>query len=139
GLVAGTGPEGRIYRVSAKGDTSRLCVTGERYVWGLIPDGPGVWLAATGTHGLLLRVRAGKVDRVFDSDESNLVSVVSDGSGGVYAGGDSRGRVIHVPARGSPRTVYDASEDEIRALALGADGALYAAALSASVGTPVTD
>jgi hypothetical protein len=139
GLVAGTGPEGRIYRVSAKGDTSRLCVTGERYVWGLIPEGPGTWIAATGTHGLLLRVRAGKVDRVFDSDESNLVSVVSDGKGGVYAGGDSRGRVIHVPARGSPRTVYDASEDEIRALAMGADGALYAAALSASVVAPVTD
>src|SRR5439155_17446910 len=33
---------------------------------------------------------------------------------------------------GVVRTVFDASEDEVRALALGADGALYAAALSTS-------
>ena len=57
GLVAGTGPEGLVYRVSAKGDTSRLCRTGERYVWGLVPAGVGTWYAATGTHGLLMRVR----------------------------------------------------------------------------------
>ena len=38
-------------------------------------------------------------------------------------GGDSRGRVIHARADGTSRTLYDAPEDEIRALAVGADGA----------------
>ena len=52
--------------------------------------------------------------------------------GGVYVGGDSKGRVIHVSASGTSRTLFDAPEEEVRALALGADGALYAAALSAS-------
>ena len=67
-----------------------------------------------------------------DSDESNLVSLISDGAGGVYTGGDSKGRIINVRADGAVRTVFDAPEDEVRALAIGADGALYAAALSAS-------
>ncbi len=133
GLVAGAGPEGVVYRVSAHGDTSRLCNTGERYVWGLVPAGAGDWFAATGTHGLLLRVRQGRSERVFDSNESNLVSLVSDGAGGVYAGGDSRGHIIHVTSQGTPRSVYDAAEDEIRALARGPDGALYAAALTGNV------
>src|SRR5262249_46936883 len=105
--------------------------TGERYVWALAHGAKG-WYAATGTKGRLLLIEGGRVRTVFDSDESNLVSLVADGRGGVYAGGDSQGHVIHARADGSVRTVFDASESEVRALAVGADGALYAAALSAA-------
>ena len=154
GLIAGTGPEGLIYRIGARGDTALIARTGERYVWGLARagsassgssagSGPGTsWYAATGTRGRLLRIEAGRggaratVRIVVDTDESNLVSIAADGRGGVYAGGDSRGRVIHARADGTVRTLYDAAEDEIRALTLGPDGALYAAALT---GSAVTD
>jgi hypothetical protein len=132
GLLAGTGPKGIVYRISARGDTTRFAATGERYVWGLAPAGGGAWYAATGTQGKLLKLDKGRASVVLDSDESNLVSLVSDGHGGAYAGGDSRGRVFHASAAGHTTTVFDASEDEIRALAVGADGALYAAGLSAS-------
>jgi hypothetical protein len=132
GLVAGTGPDGLIYRISAAGDTSLLAATGERYVWGLVPAGKGAWFAATGTRGRLLRVEKDKIRIALDSDESNLVSIASDGRGGVFAGGDSHGRILWARADGSVTTAFDAAEDEVRALALGADGALYAAALSAS-------
>jgi len=67
----------------------------------------------------------------FDSDESHLVSLAADGRGGAFAGGDSRGRIYRVDASGRARTLFDAPEDEIRALTVGGDGALYAAALSA--------
>src|SRR6185503_19555714 len=106
--------------------------TGERYVWGLTPAGRGAWYAATGTRGRLLRVEGGRSRVLLDSDESNLVALIGDGHGGAFAGGDSKGRVFHVRAGGSTRVTFDAAEDEIRALALGADGALYAAALSSS-------
>ena len=132
GLVAGTGPGGLIYHVSARGDTARIAKSGERYVWGLAPAGKGAWYAATGTHGKLLRVEGGRVRVVIDSDESNLVSLVSDGHGGVFAGGDSHGRILWARADGTVTTVFDASEDEVRALALAPDGTLYAAGLSAS-------
>jgi len=133
GVVAGTAPGGVVYRVGARGDTATLVRTGERYVWGIAPGARGVWYAATGTRGRLIRIEGGKGRIVLDTDESNLVSIVPDGKGGVYCGGDSRGRVIHVAGDGVARTVFDASEDEIRALAIGADGALYAAATSVSV------
>ncbi|MEK7824250.1 MAG: hypothetical protein AAB290_04320 [Candidatus Eisenbacteria bacterium] len=131
-LLAGTGPEGLIYRVGARGDTSLVARTGERYVWGLAAAPGGGWYAATGTRGRLLRVRGGEVRVVLDTEESNLVSLVADGRGAVYAGGDSKGRVYRVVNDRELRTVFDASEDEVRALALGPDGTLYAAALSAS-------
>jgi len=35
GVVAGTGPDGLIYRIGARGDTSLIARTGERYVWGV--------------------------------------------------------------------------------------------------------
>jgi hypothetical protein len=146
GLVAGTGPEGLIYRIGARGDTTLVARTGERYVWGLARAGPAAsasspasaWFAATGTRGRLLRVEAGRGGAkattriVVDTDESNLISILADGHGGVYAGGDSRGRVIQARADGTLRTLYDAAEDEIRSLALGPDGALYAAAITGS-------
>jgi hypothetical protein len=130
GVVAGTGPEGLVYRVSDRGDTTLLARTGERYVWGLVRAGGSAWYAATGSKGRLMRLEDGKARIVADTDESNLVSLLADGQGGAFAGGDSKGRVYHAFADGSLRTVFDASEDEIRALAFGPDGALYAAALS---------
>ncbi|MBI5711017.1 MAG: hypothetical protein HZC42_12065 [Candidatus Eisenbacteria bacterium] len=132
GLLAGTGPDGAIYRISPRGDTALFARTGERYVWALASAGGGAWYAATGTRGRLYRVTRGAARLLIDTDESNLVSLVPDGRGGAYFGGDSRGRVMHARADGSVRTLYDAAEDEVRALAVGADGALYAAALSAS-------
>jgi hypothetical protein len=132
GLMAGTGPDGAVYRIGPRGDTTLVVRTGERYVWGLAPGPGGAWYAATGTRGRLLRIENGKARVVVDTDESNLVSILPDGRGGVFAGGDSKGRVIHARADGTVGTVFDATEDEVRALALGPDGALYAACLSAS-------
>ena len=141
GAVAGVGPRGVVYRIAANGDTARLATTGERHVWGLVPAGHGAWYAATGTRGRLVKLAGGKAEVVLDTEESNLVSLVSDGKGGVYAGGDSRGRVYHVSASGVARTLFDAAEDEVRALAVGADGVVWAAALSVSAATeePASD
>lgn len=131
-VVAGTGPRGTIYRIGSKGDTTRLAATNERYVWALAAAGKGAWYAASGTRGRLLRVTATRCEIVLDTEESNLVSLASDGHGGVYAGGDSRGRVYHLNAAGVARTLFDAAEDEIRALATDPSGQVWAAALSAS-------
>jgi hypothetical protein len=49
---------------------------------------------------------------------------------GVYAGGDSHGKIVHLTQAGKATTVFDAGEDEIRALAV-VDRVLYAAGLSA--------
>lgn len=135
GLLAGTAPQGVIYRIGSRGDTTVTARTGERYVWGLAPAGKGAWYAATGTLGKLMRIEGGKATVVLDTDESNLVCVISDGRGGAFAGGDSKGRVVHITAGGRASTVFDASEDEVRALAVASDGALYAAA----VGSPAVN
>lgn len=132
GVLAGTGPSGLVYRIGARGDTTLVARTGERYVWGLAPARAGGWWVATGTRGRLGRLVGGKFEIVFDSDESNLTALVADGEGGAIAGGDSKGRVYAVSADGRARTWYDANEDEIRALARDPNGVVWAAALSGS-------
>jgi len=132
GAVAGTGPRGLVYRIAANGDTTRLAATGERYVWGLVSAGRGAWYAATGTRGRLMRVADGKATVLLDTEESNLVSLAADGKDGVVAGGDSRGRVYRVTSEGAASTLFDAGEDEIRALAVSPDGIVWAAGLSVS-------
>ena len=135
GAIVGTGPRGLVYRLSAKGDTTRLAETGERYIWGLAPAGKGAWYAATGTRGRLLRIADGQARTLLDIDEDNLVSLVADGQGGVYAGGDSHGRIVHVDANGVASTLYDAPESEIRSLARSSDGTVFAAALTNGAAT----
>ena len=134
-LVAGTAPRGLVYRIGAKGDTTLVARTGERYVWAIVLAGRQSYWVATGTRGQLMKIENGKARTVFDSDESNLVCMVSDGAGGVFAGGDSKGRVYHVDAAGIARTDFDAGEDEIRALARTRDGALWATGLAVSAVT----
>jgi hypothetical protein len=136
-LLAGTGPTGLVYRIGAKGDTTRIARTGERYVWALAAGREGAIWAATGTLGRLLRLEGGRTRTVFDSEDSNLLCLAGDGAGGVYVGGDSKGRVYHVTAAGVASTEYDAGEDEIRALARAADGSVWAAAMTG--GTATTD
>src|SRR5215471_3970564 len=105
-LIAGTGPGGIVYRIGAKGDTSLLVRTGERYVWGLAPAGKAEWWAATGTKGRILKLSRGKSTLALDTEESNLVCMVGDGRGGCYAGGDSKGTIVHVSADGRASTTY---------------------------------
>lgn len=139
GVIAGTGPDGLVYRVGAKGDTTRVAATGEKYVWGLAPAGKGAWFAATGTKGRLLRIEGGRARTVLDTEESNLISIAADGAGGVYAGGDSKGRIVRLRADGRASTVFDAAEDEVRALAVDPHGVLWAAALSSTAVSVSTD
>lgn len=138
GVIAGTGPRGRVLRVAANGDTTLLADTGERYVWGIAPAPDGWWFA-TGTRGRVLRWRAGRTSIALDTEEGNLVSMTGDGRGGVYVGGDARGRVYHVPADGAARTLFDAPEDEVRAVARSTDGHVWALALAAAATTDDED
>ncbi len=135
GLLAGTGPNGIVWRVGARGDTAVVVRTGERYVWALASAGHGAFWAATGTRGRLLRIEGGKARVVFDAEDGNLLCLAADGAGGVYSGGDSKGRVYHATAAGVTTTEFDAPEDEVRALVRTADGAVWMAALAAGATT----
>ena len=131
-LYAGSSPDGIVYRIVQGKEPETFCRTGDEHVWALVEDGKGGLYAATGgRHGRILRVSAaGKVDEVYQSEDHNVVSLIRDADGRVYAGTDQNGLVYRVNAEGGVEVLYDAAEDEIHALAVGPDGILFAGAMS---------
>ncbi len=131
-LYAGSSPDGIVYRVVPGKDPETFCRTGDEHVWALELDGQGGLYAATGgRHGRILRISAaGRVDEVYKSEDHNVVSMIRDADGQVYAGTDQSGLVYRVNATGRVEVLYDAAEAEIHALAMGPRGVLFAGAMS---------
>jgi hypothetical protein len=132
--VAGTFPEGKLYKVNAGAGAKEAPATplvelpGAEDVWGLAYDAKAkVLYAATGPEGKLFRVDAnGKADVYFDSDEPHLVSVAVGEDGAVYVGSNGKGLLYKLTGPGKATVLHDFDGDDVKAIALGKDGAVYA-------------
>jgi hypothetical protein len=129
-LVGTAGARGQIYRVEKPGaaPVSIFSADGVQYIWALAQTPDGNLYAATGPNGQLFEIKPDGSSRVlFDSDENNLLSLVSDGKDLLYAGTDPNGHVYRVNRKsGEMFVVYDAPETEVTALAIDAKGNLFA-------------
>ena len=135
-LLAGTGGEkGRILRFEKAGEAPKVLFSadGVQYIWSIRQMGDGSIIVATGPTGRLFELSTeGKSRLLFDSDERNLMSMVSDGGDLVFVGTDPNGLVYRINRKtGEAFVLYDAPESEISALALDAKGILYAATAQA--------
>lgn len=131
-VLMGTGGErGRILRLEA-GAKEPIEIFGSdkaRYIWAMVRGADGTIYAATGPNGQLFAITAdGKNSVLFKSNESNLLSMISDGKDTLYVGTDPNGLVYRINRKsGESFVLLDAAETEISALALDAKGNLYAA------------
>jgi hypothetical protein len=132
-VYAGSVPDGIVYRVTPEGVPETFVHTGETYIWDLEFDEDGNLYIATGTAGVVLKVNSeGEVlDKVLDSRDRHVMSLVPDGYGGFYAGTDGNGLVYHINSDDRARLLFSAEESEIHTMTLGSDGRLYVGAVSA--------
>jgi hypothetical protein len=131
-LLIGTGGEaGKVLRIDKAGDKPHeiFSADGVQYIWGLATTPDGNIYAATGPTGKLFAIKPDGTSKVLlETDENNLLSLISDGKDLLYAGTDPHGLVYRVNrTTGESFVVYNAAESEITALALDAKGNLYAA------------
>ena len=114
-----------------------------RYLWDMVVDGDDIYVA-TGTDGHLLRVETAgaqpKVTVLLDAEQDNLLCLGRDGAGRLYAGSDSDGLVYRVSIdemnEASTFVLYDATEPEIGALLVEADGTVFAGTADAKQAKP---
>lgn len=130
-LVIGTGGErGRVLRVEKAGEkpTELFASDVVQYVWKIRQTADGNIYAATGPEGQLIEITPdGKSSVLFDSDESNLLSLISDGGDRLYVGTDPNGLVYRINRKTKDVfVVFDAPESEVGALVLDARGNLFA-------------
>lgn len=103
------------------------------YVWDMTFDAVGRLYIATGGPAAVYRVDftkpGGAPELFFKSDEQHIRCLAWDAKGNLIAGTDGTGLVYRISPEGKGYVVYEATRREIPALAVGADGTIYAASV----------
>ncbi len=152
-LYAATLPSGKVYRLkadaSAKQDESSATVVFDaakldaksaektdaksHYIWDLTFDSAGRLYIAVGGPGAVYRVDpAKKVQQpevFFKSDEQHIRTLAWDAKGNLIAGSDGSGLVYRIDPQGKGYVLFEAPRREITAVAVGANGTIYAASV----------
>ncbi len=157
-LYAATLPSGKVYKlnpaVDAKQDEANATVVfdlakvdGEsetkanadktnaksHYIWDLTFDSAGRLYIATGDPGAVYRVDPAKPgaepELFFKSDEAHIRALAWDAKGNLIAGSDGSGLVYRIDSRGKGYVLFEAPRREITAVAVGANGTIYAASV----------
>lgn len=139
-LLIGTGGEkGKVLRIARPGEKEAkpqevFAEKDVQYAWAIQQTPDGNLYVATGPSGKIFEVKPdGSKSVLLDSDENNILSLVSDGKDLLYAGSDPNGLVYRINRKTREVFVlYDAPETEVSALALDAKGNLYAGTAEAS-------
>jgi hypothetical protein len=102
-----------------------------RYIWDMTFDQAGRLYVATGGPGAVYRVDVSKAkpaaEAFFKSDEQHIRSLAWDKSGNLIAGTDGSGLVYRISPEGKGYVLFSAPRREVTAVAVGADGTIYAA------------
>ena len=102
-----------------------------RYIWDMTFDSAGRLYVATGGPGAVYRLNVKeaqpKVELFFKSDEQHIRALTWDKAGNLLAGSDGSGLVYRIDPNGKGYVLFSAPRREITALAVGADGTVYAA------------
>ena len=108
-----------------------------RYIWDLTFDKAGRLYIATGGPAAIYRVdvagsqgkpaAAAAIQPFFRCDEQHIRSLAWDKSGNLIAGTDGSGLVYRITPEGKGYVLFSAPRREVTAVAVGADGTVYAA------------
>jgi hypothetical protein len=133
-LYAGTAPKGIVYKISPNGKAKKFFETNESYVFTLVFDDKGFLYIGTGDKGNVCRIdQQGNGKIIFDSPEPHITALVfsSKPKPTLLAGSSGQGLIYQIanPATNPAiTTIYDAAEDEIRALLTDGKGNIYCGA-----------
>jgi sugar lactone lactonase YvrE len=103
------------------------------YIWDLTFDPDGRLYIATGGPGIIYRVDLAKKDQqpeaFFRSDEAHIRCLAWDAKGNLIAGSDGSGLVYRINPDGNGYVLFEAPRREITAVAVAANGTIYAASV----------
>ncbi len=126
-LILGTGNNGRIFRVSANGESREWARLQEAGVFALAVDTQNRVYAATSPDGRIHRLdNAGQPEPFFDPKEKYIWSLAIDGQNNLYVGTGPQGKIYKVDSQGQGRVFYDSEESHIMVLKWDLDGNLLA-------------
>ena len=131
-LLAGTSPDGKVYRIARDGTAKVFFDPEETYVWALAVDRRQQVYVATGGKGRVYRLSesGGTPTKIFESAAANVTALSVDAAGDVLVGTDSPGRLYRVPAGGKPFALLDGPYTQVQAIRPGPNGTTWILAVS---------
>lgn len=130
-VYAASSPDGRVYVIDGTQPARAFFDPQEKYIWALAVAADGrLWVGA-GNPAVIYRVEAnGTGQVVYRPPAAHVVSLARDASGRMMAGTESPGRLYRFAADDRPFVMLDSGLTEIRAIATGQAGVVYAAAVA---------
>jgi hypothetical protein len=126
-IFLGTGPDGRILKITPAGAQTLLYTVDEPLVTALAIGPDGDLLAGTAPRGRIYRIRADGSGEVWvETGERYVWSLAPAGGGAVWAGTGERGRVLRISGSGSAEPFFDSDEPHVVSLLPLEDGTLLA-------------
>jgi sugar lactone lactonase YvrE len=131
-LLAGTSPDGKVYRITPDGKATVVFDPEETYVWALAVDRQQRVYVATGGKGRVYRVPkdGGTATKIFESAAANVTALSVNDAGDLLVGTDSPGRLYRVPAGGKPFALLDGPYSQVQAIRPGSNGVTWILAVS---------
>jgi hypothetical protein len=128
-VLVGSLPKATLYEFKDGKLTEWLKLADTEHILSLAYDEKAQALyAATGPEGKLFRITRDKKAQVFfDAEERHLMSVAV-GNGKVYAGGGDKAKLYELSGPGRASVLYDFGLTEVRAIAVAANGDVFAIA-----------
>ena len=125
-VYAGTGDNGKIFKITAEGEVSLLFDSPETDIFSLVVDGDDNIYAGTAPDGLIYKISPGSVaETFFSTGEEYVWSLVFDEAGNMYAGTGMTGKLYKIPPDGKGEVVYDSNDPHIKCLLSSGDN-IYA-------------
>lgn len=127
----GTGNQGKIYKLTPKGELTTFFAPNEIMVHALAIDSKGRLYAATSPPGHVYRLDAsGRAEVYCNPGEAYVWAMVFGKDGALYLATGDKGKILRVPMTDSTpakaETYFDSDEANITSLALDNDGNLLA-------------
>ena len=127
----GTGNQGKIYKLTPKGELTTFFAPNEVMVHALAIDSKGRLYAATSPPGHVYRFDAnGRAEVYCNPGEAYIWAMVFGKDGALYLATGDKGKVLRIPATDSTpakaETYFDSAEANITTLAVDNDGNLLA-------------
>src|SRR5215469_12030695 len=130
-IFLGTGNQGKVYKLTPKGELSTFFEPNAVMVHALALDGDGRLYAATSPNGFIYRLDPdGRAEVFCNPGETYIWAMVFGNDGSLYLATGDHGKILRVPASGSlpkkAETFFETKEANITTLSLDNDGSLLA-------------
>jgi sugar lactone lactonase YvrE len=126
-VFVGTGNDGKIFRITSKGEAEVFVDLDLQQVFALAIDKNDTLYAAGFPGGKVLAIsRDGEITEYFDTGQDSVWALCFGADGALYAATGDEGQLFKIEAAGKGELLYDSSERRILSLVSDNEGNLYA-------------